>query len=91
MATEFRLVRRAITLTKTGVKVPFLDLSIGAPFYAHGKFWTRTDTDAGTELCSSTDESPSRSCCNFLIDGTVYSVRCWPGHQCEEVETVEIC
>jgi hypothetical protein len=76
-------------IQRSGKKVPFLDLGIGSPFYAHGRVWVRTDFDAATELKGS-EEGAGASTCNFLIDGTVKSVRAAPGTVCEEVETVEI-
>ncbi len=79
----------ALGLVRSGTKVPFLDLHIGSPFYAHGKFWVRTDFEAASELKGSADGAWA-SCCNFLIDGTVRSVRAAPGTVCEEVETVEM-
>lgn len=79
-------------LIRTGEKIAFLDLGIGSPFFAHGKFWTRTAFEAGTVLQGSLN-GLSSSCCNFLIDGTVeprrgpYKCR---GELCEEVEAVKV-
>jgi hypothetical protein len=79
----------AMSIERSGRMIPFLDLNIGAPFFAHGKYWVRTDTESATVLKGSADGSWASSC-NFLIDGTVKSLHAVPGTVCEEVETVEI-
>lgn len=81
---------KALQLVRTGNKAAFLDLSIGSPFFAHGKFWVRTAFEAATVLKDSEDGLWA-SCCNFLIDGKVTPARgpySHPGETCEEVETV---
>lgn len=79
------------TLIRTGIMVPFLDVGIGDPYYAHNRFWTRTDTNAGTEF-GSTKYKPGFECmkstCDFVIDGTVPSQWCDKGRMCEQVEAV---
>jgi hypothetical protein len=75
-----------MTLERTGKSVFFFDVHIGGPLFAHGKFWTRTDYDAATELQSSERDGSFASCCNFLLDGV-------EGHKygkCEMVETVRV-
>ncbi len=53
-------------LNPTGGKIAFLDVAIGAPFFAHDKIWIRTSYEAATELVSSGNRMGS--CCNFTID-----------------------
>ena len=77
-------------IKRTGKMIPFLDVHIGNPFWAHGKVWVRTDGNAASELASTGQWS---SCCNFLIDGTVRPSREYgfPNNDlCEEVEAVTI-
>lgn len=52
-------------LVPTGKKMKFTSVSIGNPFYAHGKMWVRTGREAGTELRNSGEHASS---CNFTID-----------------------
>lgn len=52
-------------LVRTGKLVPFLEVPIGQPFWAHGAVWTRTAYDAATRLEGAATRG---SCCNFLID-----------------------
>lgn len=76
-------------LRRTGKKMPFLDVHIGNPFWAHERVWIRTDGDAATELASS---GTFASSCNFLIDGTVRPTKQYgfPNKDlCEEVEAIE--
>ena len=78
-------------LVRSGKRIAFLDLHIGSPFFAHGKFWVRTDFDAATVLQDSTD-GLWPSACNFIIDGTTKPARgpySHAGETCEEVECVE--
>jgi len=79
-------------IRRTGTRLPFLDVHIGNPFWAHGRLWVRTDGDAATQLVSVGEHGLAA---NFLIDGTVHSSRRhgFPNNDlCEEVEsaTVEI-
>lgn len=79
-------------LNRTGKKAAFMDLHIGSPFFAHGKYWVRTAFSAATVLQGSLD-GLSASCCNFVIDGTTKPSRgpySHPGETCEEVETVTV-
>jgi len=52
-------------LHRTGNKILFLDCHIGHPFFAHDKFWVRTDYDAAATLGSSLEHT---SVCTFTID-----------------------
>lgn len=59
-------------LVRTGKLVPFRDVGIGQPFWAHDKVWIRTSHNAATQL-GTTDmrrygEIYLSSCCNFDID-----------------------
>lgn len=77
-------------LERTGKSMPFLDVQIGNPFWAHNRVWGRTDGDAATELHDTGEHS---SCCNFLIDGTVRPKRTYgfPNRDlCEEVEGIKV-
>jgi hypothetical protein len=76
-------------IERTGRDAAFLDLFIGSPFYAHGRYWVRTSFEAATELKSSLDGLGSR-CCNFIIDGTTRPKRGPYDHKGETCETVEI-
>jgi hypothetical protein len=77
-------------LKRTGKMMPFLDVHIGNPFWAHDGYWVRTDGSAATRLESSGHHG---SCCDFLIDGTVRPTQRYgfPNNDlCEEVEAVEL-
>lgn len=78
-----------LKLRTTGRKMPFLDIDIGAPFYAHGEFWVRVSGNTGVILMNS--DGGVRSYRDFLLDGVVLTDR--HGHKvvCGEVEIVEIC
>lgn len=76
-------------LVRTGQKLPFLDVHIGNPFWAHNRVWIRTSGTGATELASSRTWSSS---CDFLIDGTVRPTKRYgfPNDDlCEEVEALE--
>jgi len=78
------------TFTRTGRTVAFLDVHIGAPFFAHGSYWVRTSFDGATKLAGTVDGH--QSACNFLIDGTIEPARgpySHKGEVCEPVEIVE--
>lgn len=57
---------------RTGKMVPFLEVGMGQPFYAHGKVWVRTSYEAATELTSTPIRHGGKlihaSCCNFVTD-----------------------
>ena len=59
-------------LVRTGVLVPFRDVSIGQPFWAHGKVWTRTSREAASAFGSTNQRVNGfiflGNCCNFVID-----------------------
>lgn len=61
-----------MNFTRTGKMVPFLDVNIGSPFFAHDKVWVRTSYEAATELNSTPIRSEGKlmmsSCCSFTID-----------------------
>ena len=70
-------------IVRTGKMVPFLEISIGSPFWAHDKVWVRTSYSAATVLGSTPIRSEGRmslmSTCNFTID------------ECDrEIEAVEV-
>lgn len=54
-----------LALKRTGKRVKFTDVGIGAPFFAHRKIWVRTSYDAATVL---SDSVSFASTCNFMID-----------------------
>lgn len=60
------------TLVRTGKLVPFLEVSIGEPFWAHGAVWIRTAYDAASQLGNTSQRRYGHifmgNCCNFLID-----------------------
>jgi hypothetical protein len=70
-------------LKRSGKFCAFLDLNIGSPFYAHGKFWTRIDSDVGCVLSEGRG-----SVCNFVIDGTEKS-KADPWRSSERIEIVD--
>lgn len=45
--------------------IRFSESWIGQPFYAHGKYWTRWDTEAASTMHGSQTHG---SACNFMID-----------------------
>ncbi len=53
-----------ITLSRTGKKIPFKDVSTGSVFYAYDDYWTRTDYEAATVLTGSGGRG---SACYFCI------------------------
>lgn len=57
---------------RTGRLVPFTDVGIGQPFWAHGKVWVRTSYEAATEMTSTPQRNAGlrnwASTCNFAID-----------------------
>lgn len=77
-------------IKRTGKMLPFLDVHIGNPFFAHGRVWVRTEGNAATHLVSTGHWG---SACDFLIDGTVRPSRKhgFPNDDlCEQVEAVTI-
>lgn len=54
-------------LVRVGRKVPFLELNIGNPFWAHDEVWIRTSYSGATQLKPSGKRGSS---CNFTIDGS---------------------
>lgn len=52
-------------LRRSGMLTPFTRVSIGNPFWAHGKVWVRTSYEAATELKPT---GQIASCCNFMSD-----------------------
>jgi len=58
-------MERTAKLIATGAMVPFLDVNIGHPFFAHNRFWIRTSREAAAELGSSRSHT---SVCNFTLD-----------------------
>lgn len=52
-------------LRRTGKLIPFLSISIGNPFWAHGRVWIRTGYTDASELVTSQHHG---SCCNFDMD-----------------------
>ena len=75
-------------LVRTGKMMPFLDVQMGAVYFAHDRYWTRCDYDAGIVLTGAGDRMGSA--CNFLIHGTVPSEWTQPGIMCEPVEVVRL-
>jgi hypothetical protein len=83
-------------IIRTGKKIAFLDVSVGSPFYAHGRYWVRRTFEAACELRSTRDGLLARAA-NFVIEGTTRPERAksglfysHPGETCEEVESVEV-
>ncbi len=55
-----------MNLRRTGNAIEFIDVSIGQPFFAHNKFWTRISPEVAAALSGSLHKGAS--CCNFAID-----------------------
>ncbi len=58
-------------LRRTGRMVEFLSISIGSPFWAHNRFWVRTNREVGTELRTTNVSQETKrgvSSCNFNLD-----------------------
>lgn len=59
-------------IARTGKMVPFLDIGIGSPFWAHDRVWVRTSHEAATELIDTPIRSEGKirhaSACDFTID-----------------------
>lgn len=60
------------TLARTGKLVPFLEVSIGQPFWAHDAVWIRTAYDAATQLGNTSQRRYGHifmgNTCSFVID-----------------------
>lgn len=68
MATAAKVeitMTQSISLRATGKMIPFADVHIGQPYYAYGKFWSRSSYNAGTEIRGSDHIC---STCNFMTD-----------------------
>jgi hypothetical protein len=79
-----------IALRRTGRMVPFLDVNIGQPFFAHGAFWTRYDREAASKMAGSQTHG---SCCTFTIDEAdrlVESVEIIATPDGENIETLAV-
>lgn len=57
-------------LVRTGKIVPFTDIEIGAPFFYHERFWTRSDRWSGTDLAVGSDQKGCMGACTFTVDKT---------------------
>lgn len=55
-----------VVMRRTGVRIPFLQVSIGRPFWAHGRAWIRTSRSGASELRDS--DSILGNVCSFDLD-----------------------
>ncbi len=82
-----------LTFRRTGKEMWFGETHIGSLFFAHGRFWVRTDTEAACEFnVEYGNNAAGSSCCNFMIDGRHWQNAPAKNRQQwgEKVEVVEI-